>query len=159
MVASARIPIARDTYEIPTSQRGITTITGILLGVGTSRRDSHLHPPGTSPDPGVRCSGCRWAETRIYWSDDDLQYIVSILGKSIIEGETERIKAIWAETPMSVLENLLISPPRNAEDRDRLEMPPPNYDALVMAADRDPRLDAVLDEWESAMESRKNALY
>lgn len=127
------------------------TFTGAKLGFGTSRRGSHLnHPPGTSATRGVRCSGCRWTDTTIYWSATDRKYIVHIVGRSVVPGEHDKIRTAWADDPDAVLDGLLISPPRHVRarhDDTSLELPQPNADALTEAAERDDALADVLRSW------------
>lgn len=144
------------TRDLPAVPRAVSTpdgrhhFEGALLGVGTSRRDSHLdHPPGTAPTPGQRCSGCRWTEVKIFWSVTDGQYLVHIVGHSILPGETQRIRLVWARTADAVLDSLLAKLPRRQRDSNPgvLELPQPNHDALQEAADVDPDLNSALQRW------------
>jgi hypothetical protein len=135
---------------VRTTHRATQTFVGALLGSGTSRRDGHLHPPDRPPAPGVRCSGCRWTETKIFWSADDRQYVISMIGRSVLPGETDRVKTVWTASAEGVLDTLLIKPPRNVGgDPDRLELPQPNADALEEASERDPALDEVFARWDA----------
>lgn len=135
-------------YTLDTVE-GSYAFTGVKLGFGTSRRGSHLnHPPGTSAPRGVRCSGCRWTDTTIYWSATDTKYIVHIVGRSVAPGEHDKIRTAWADDPDSVLDGLLISPPRHLRTSDTsLELPQPNADALTEAAECDRALADVLRSW------------
>lgn len=122
---------------------------GWLLGEGSSRLESHIHPLG-DPPPGLRCSGCRWVEARIWWSQTDQCYVIGIKGHTSIDGEQHRYKSWWAVTPEGVLDALLVKPPaRRAQTSDSSrELPQANYAALEQAAERDPALARVLDAWE-----------
>jgi len=135
-------------FTIDTNE-GDYTFDGTQLGFGTSRRGSHLHPPYvTTPPPGVRCSGCRWTETTIYWSSSDSKYIVHIVGRSIVPGEQNRYRTIWADEADDVLDSLLISPPRHVNaPPGTLELPQPNAHALEEAAERDAEIAEVLKSW------------
>lgn len=124
------------------------TFTGERLGFGTSRRDSHLHPPSQLPPPGKRCSGCRWTETALYWSDTDDQYIASIVGRSDIPSEHDKYKVVWTPDADEVLEALLVPPPRSTNRDGPLELPQPNFDALDEAAESDGDLLEALRKWQ-----------
>lgn len=143
---TTRSPAETQRVETPD---GTVTFTGVLLGRGTSRRDSHLdHRPGSFPRKGQRCSGCRWTETRILWSVDDETYVVSTVGRSIVPGEVDRSKVAWAKDPNDVVDTLLVPPPAHIGRDGPLELPPPNADALEEAARNDPRLSTAFDTWE-----------
>lgn len=133
-------------FTIKTAEGEEYAFTGLKLGFGTSRRTSHLHHPDHPPRPGTRCSGCRWTNTTIYWSTTDDKYLVHIVGRSVLEGERDKIRTVWAEDPDSVLDGLLISPPRHV-DGGSLELPQPNAHALEEAAERDRELARVLKDW------------
>lgn len=135
-------------YTLSTVE-GDYIFTGVKLGFGTSKRGSHLnHHPGTSAPRGVRCSGCRWTDTTIYWSATDSKYIVHIVGRSIVDGERDKIRTAWADDADAVLDGLLISPPRHVRAHDTaLELPQPNADALTEAAECDGALAGVLQSW------------
>lgn len=122
--------------------------TGVELGFGTSYRESHTHAAGDLPARGTRCSGCRWTETKILWSEDGNQYVISIIGRSEVPGEIDRVKTIWTDTPDGVLDALLVPPPRHIRKSGPLEMPQPNVDALEEAAEADHELDLVFTRWE-----------
>lgn len=124
--------------------------TGELIGEGTSHRASHLHPASQPPAPGVRCSGCRWTETRIFFSETDDSYIVQTIGRSVLEGEEDKIKATWAEQARNVIEALLLPPPRHvvrAGGTTARELPQPSLQALAQAAENDGDIADALDGW------------
>lgn len=147
---SAVSELATQLYTLATTD-GDYTFTGAKLGFGTSRRGSHLnHHPGTHAPRGVRCSGCRWTDTQIFWSATDQRYIIHIVGRSIVPGEHDKIRTAWAEAADAVLDGLLISPPRHVRSSQgdtALELPQPNADALQEAAEQDPDLAAVFRAW------------
>jgi hypothetical protein len=126
---------------------------GNLLGYDSSYRDSHTHPPGRLPYKGQRCSGCRWTEIRIYWSESECCYVVSSIGRSNLSGEENRVKTIWTFNPEEVLDFLLVPPPKDSPfDRDLLDLPEPNENALIQASQKDPKLNKVYVEWLSETE-------
>lgn len=129
------------------TREGPETFPGYELGFGTSRRDSHLHPPGRFVAPGTRCSGCRWSEVKIMWSTRDESYVISMTGKSIVPGEEDKVKLVWAKEPDDVIDALLVPPRGNRSGS--LELPQANADSLDEAAHRDPRLAAAFADYES----------
>lgn len=138
------------THVVDTGTGTTHKFTGELIGEGTSHRDSHLHPPTAAPPPGRRCSGCRWTETRVFFSHSDDSYIVQTIGRSVLEGEEDKVKATWAEEAGNVIEALLLPPPRHvarAGGSPQLELPQPSLQALVQAADNDADVADALRTW------------
>jgi hypothetical protein len=148
--------LANQHYTLRTLD-GEHSFEGALLGFGTSRRRSHInHHPGSTPPPGTRCSGCRWTDTKIYWSATDSKYIVHIVGVSIVPGERDKIRVVWAEDADAVLDGLLIAPPRHLTRQHRstvdptaLELPQPNAHALEEASEHDAALADVHRAWSA----------
>lgn len=138
------------THVVDTGTGATHEFTGELIGSGTSHRDSHLHPPTDAPPPGKRCSGCRWTETRIFFSETDDSYIVQTIGRSILEGEENKVKATWADEARNVIEALLLPPPRHvtrAGDSRQMELPQPSLQALLQAAENDRDVAEALTHW------------
>lgn len=138
------------TYTVRGLDSQLRTFDGQLLGFGTSQMDSHIHPPGQLPE-GLRCSGCRWTETRIWWSATDSSYVVGVKGHSSLPGEQHRYKSWWATSADGVLDVLLTTPPPRRAllfPVGYRELPTANYDALLEAAEDDRDLSEVLLAWE-----------
>lgn len=129
---------------------------GRVLGTGTSRKFTHIHPLSDPPGPGVRCSGCRWNETRIMWSEDDTCFVVEISGISSVPGDENRYRSWWVPRVEDLIEVLLINTPprRRATGSPEQEIPRANRDALEEAADNDNRVDAILTAYEDEEANR-----
>lgn len=153
--------------ELETQQHTLRTLdgdyvfTGARLGFGTSRRRSHInHLPDEAPPPGTRCSGCRWTDTSIYWSSTHDKYVVHIVGRSTVDGEHDKIRIVYADDADSVLDGLLVSPPRHVRHRSTvpgsnidpndLELPQPNAHALEEASEHDSELAEVFRAWSQS---------
>jgi hypothetical protein len=131
---------------------------GIILGYGTSFEEAHNnHSPGTRPRQGERCSGCRWTDVTIMWAqpyDDEVgptappQYLVLIRGRSILPGETQRVRTTWTTDPDMVLDTLHVPIPKHLRvtGRER-SVVGPHEDALLDAASLDEGLGRVADEY------------
>lgn len=76
---------------------------GRYLGLSSSRRERHNHGSTAHVGSGGRCSACRWTESRIFRSTEDDRYLVHTVGRSLVPGETDRIKARWLLTPYEVV--------------------------------------------------------
>lgn len=129
----------------------IREFDGCLLGFGTSQLDTHIHPPGVLPD-GLRCSGCRWTEVRIWWSNVDNCYVVGVKGVTSVAGESDRYKSWWATTADGVLEVLLATPSRKhaiGKPEGWRWLPGASYDAMDQASDVNLPIRTVLETWES----------
>lgn len=141
-----------------------------VLGFGSSYRKTHLnHMPGTLPDKGVRCSGCRWTDTAIMWAQPvdepdgegrrmplaPWQYVFASFGKSAIEGEWQRDTVIWIEDAEDVFRKLFV-PTKKDFHRDRGDkaIPPHNAAAFRDAASIDPALNALLERFEQLVPAR-----
>lgn len=143
--------LAATPQRVRINSRGHRDFDGVRLGRGSTHKDTHTHPPDQSLRHGERCSGCRWSEATIYWSHDDDEYVVSLIGRSELEGEVDRVKTAWCPTAAGVLEALLVVPPKHLELTDdrryELQLPPANAMALEEAARLDPELDEVRSYW------------
>lgn len=143
-------PPAVTAFALDTGVGSTHEFTGELIGEGTSHRASHLHPASQPPAPGQRCSGCRWTETRIFFSETDDSYIVQTIGRSVLRGEEDKVKATWASEARDVIEALLLPPPRHVTrtgGSTSLELPQPSLQALAQAADNDADVRDALDTW------------
>lgn len=125
--------------------------TGRLLGVGTARRETHIHAPDQPLPAGLRCSGCRWTEVRLYWSASSKCYVAGIKGHTEIPGETNRYRCWWSPSAEGALAVLLVEPPprRASGAPGERELPVANRAALEQAAEQDPDIDRALSAWEA----------
>jgi hypothetical protein len=106
---------------------------GVALGAGTSQRDSHNHP-GDYPNPGQKCSACRWYEVTIYISDDE-KFIVHTTGDSKVPGEKRFSRIIETDSAFEVVEILVV----RKRDNDPY-LPAQAARALAQAAEIDDRI-------------------
>lgn len=90
-------------------------VDAYLLGFATSQHDDHddkAHGPDETAPKRVRCSACRWFEVQIYdVSDDDESdesYLVYTVGRTIVPGETDRIRFKWTDSPYVVVGCLVV---------------------------------------------------
>lgn len=124
--------------------RDIDVINGILLGFATSQRSEHNHPiydplaRAKARHPAARsnppCSACRWFEIHIIKHDDD--FIVSYVGRTTLDGETDRQNCHVTRSAHAVIEVLTQS--RNGE----MFIPRTSRLALSEAAGHDPDIEA-----------------
>jgi hypothetical protein len=143
-VTRERLPRAR-------LRHGADHFTGVILGYGTSYEEAHSHVPGARPTQ--RCSGCRWTDVTILWacpveldgSSPPLevptapeQYCVIVRGRTILDGETQRVRMTWTSDPDAVLDALHVPVPRHLRvtGRER-NVAGPHEDALLDAASLD----------------------
>lgn len=91
-------------YELMTPE-GPVTVRGRLIGYNSSQREDHSHVGPLAPHDRRRCAACRWVEIRIV-RDEDGQYAVSTLGRSTVDGEEDRSRVIFTESPFEILEVL-----------------------------------------------------
>jgi hypothetical protein len=99
------------TWKITDQYEQSVTITGELLGLGTSFRPRHQNHPNTEyAPPRTHCSSCRWTEIRIFAVDQDDkalgQYLVVKRGASIIPTEQDFVEWEWLVAAHEVLELL-----------------------------------------------------
>jgi hypothetical protein len=129
---------------------------GIVLGYGTSFEEAHNnHMPGTRPEK--RCSGCRWTDVTIMWAQpynaDDgptapYLYLVITRGRSVLPGESQRIRTTWTADPAMVLDALHVLVPKHLRvtGRER-SVSGPHEDALLDAATLDDGIGLIADEY------------
>ncbi|MFH8805305.1 hypothetical protein ACH4F6_38150 [Streptomyces sp. NPDC017936] len=101
------------TWTITDQYGASITITGELLGMGSSFRPRHQNHPGTEfAPPRTHCSTCRWTEIRIFAVDEEkdnpqpLPYLVVKRGASTIPGEKDFMEWESLVTGEEVLEKL-----------------------------------------------------
>lgn len=134
---------------------------GVLLGKGSTRRTTHLeHPVGSFPGKGKPCSGCRWAEAYILFSDTHNQYVIQTVGRTVVPDEVDFVRTVWCERASEVLKELLLSPKRNSgRDPNSKELPPAGRDALEQASGKDTDIRDALDTWDSLTEGQNSVSY
>lgn len=115
--------MSTETHEL--TLRGVTLpnengkpdveVQAYVLGYASSQHDVHdenAHGPDETAPKRVRCSACRWFEVQIFdVSDDDeagTTYLVYTVGKTIVPGETDRIRFVWTDSPYEVVECLTV---------------------------------------------------
>jgi hypothetical protein len=101
------------TWTIADQHGQSVTITGALLGLGSSFRPRHQnHPDAEFAPPRVHCSTCRWTELRIFAVDSEegnpnpLPYLVVKSGPSTVPGEKTFVEWEPLVTGDEVLEKL-----------------------------------------------------
>lgn len=134
------------------------TFNARVLGFGSSfKQDGHTHLPGTPPVRGERCPACRWADVAILRVDDTsadpatLTYVLALMGKSVVPGESHRIRIVFTADPMEVFRNVFVpnrGPRSNGADR---KIPFPNAVAFRHGAKVDAKLNQVLEDHEDVV--------
>jgi hypothetical protein len=109
------------TWTIQDQHGQSITITGELLGLGSSFRPRHQnHPDATFAPPRTHCSTCRWTEIRIFAVDSEvdnpapLPYLVVKSGVSVAPGEKNFTEWEGLVTGDEVLEKLTTRRGRDA---------------------------------------------
>lgn len=135
---------------------------GTIIGYGTSFEEAHTHVPGGRPGQGERCSGCRWTDVTIMWAqpvEDEgegalkptapWQYAVIVRGRSVIPGETQRVRMTWTPDAAMVLDALRVPVPKRLRvtGRER-SVAGPHEDAFLDAASLDEGIAAVAATYE-----------
>lgn len=141
--------LALDEMEETTRTPHLFTLKGqeftaAVLGFGSSYSESLKHRdhiPGTRPTPGVRCPACRWADIAILYATslDKPMYMVALMGKSVVPGESNRVQTVWTEDPLDVLESIKVTGPDGNP-----RVPGPNARAFRYAAFADEAIRSVL---------------
>ena len=133
------------TWTITNQHGDKITITGALLGIGSSFRPRHQNHPGSEfAPPRTHCSTCRWTEIRIFAVDEaegeeaQGHYLIVKRGASVIPGEKDLIEWDWQITGHEVLNSLTT---RRGTDAF---LTAPSSRALAQAAEFDP---GVQDAW------------
>lgn len=134
---------------------------GVILGFGSSYSETQTHKghiPGTPPNPEERCSACRWADvaimrTDLKASDGKTMYAILAMGKSVVDGESHRVRDTWTTDAFDVLKNMAVSGRnRHTEVHSSYRrIPMPNAMAFRYAAHVDPEIRSVLDEHDDAV--------
>lgn len=90
-------------------------VDAYVLGHATSQHEDHdenAHGPAETAPRRVRCSACRWFEVQIFdvSRDDDagVKYLVYTVGKTIVPGETDRVRFVWTDSEREVVEALVV---------------------------------------------------
>lgn len=127
------------TWTIADHHGNELTVTGALLGIGSSFRPRHQNHPNTEfAPPRTHCSTCRWTEIRIFAVDEAVgeeargQYLVVKRGASVVPGEKDLIEWDWQITGHELLNSLTT---RRGTDAF---LTAPSSRALAQAADFDP---------------------
>lgn len=99
------------TWTITDQYGASITITGELLGIGSSWRPRHQNHQGTEfAPPRTHCSTCRWTEIRIFAVDEDDRslgrYLVVKRGASVVPGEQDFVEWDWQIAGHEVLSKL-----------------------------------------------------
>lgn len=101
------------TWTIYDQHGNEITVTGELLGLGSSFRPRHQNHEGTEFAPQrTHCSTCRWTEIRIFAVDSEkdndrpLPYLVVKRGASAVPGEQDFVEWEGLVTGDEVLEKL-----------------------------------------------------
>jgi hypothetical protein len=100
------------TWKITNEYGESITVTGELLGLGSTYRPRHQNHPTTEYAPQrTHCSTCRWTEIRIFGTDPADgkalgQYLFLKRGASIVPEEKDFIEWEWLLTGHEVLEKL-----------------------------------------------------
>lgn len=150
-------------------EAGDVVFPAVVLGFGTSYRDGHNHPPGFIPPPKpddrtMKCSGCRWTDVVILWSDTswigvspgEQTYVLLTRVFSVVPEEQTFIKQVWTKNPEEILKGL--SRPsrstygRTARGAQKLsfDLPKPSEAALIDASYRDEGIAEVADLYMEA---------
>lgn len=133
-VTPGTVPDEARDWHLPGEDGYDVTIHARLLGVASSERDDHTHE-GDRPEPGWKCSACRWLEVRILVTTDRPPvYVVHTVGRTIVDGETERVTISETTSPLEVVEILTL------RRRGQVFLPGPAARALSQAAYRDEEL-------------------
>ena len=127
---------------------------GVVLGFGTSfspdKTEHSGHPEGTPPVSGYPCSICRWSDIAILKTepvDGKSFYVLATVGRTIVPGESDRLKTTWTTDPMGVFRRLFV-PSRSGNPP---KIPNPNARAFRYAAEFDDGIQKVLEEYDETV--------
>jgi len=149
----ARFAAEECEFEDPTVRGFVVAgqeFTGRVLGFGSSRHRNGTHNdhmPGTPVPRGQSCSACRWADVAIMGvgTDDNVpMFLVVTIGKSMIEGEDQRVSTTWTPDALEVLKSLYVK----SKNGHPPKIPIPNATAFRAAAAVDKSIDRVLERFE-----------
>lgn len=108
---------------------------GRFLGIGSSHRDTHIgHVDSDHAVSGVRCSACRWFESRLFRAGN--RYILHRTGESMVPGEDPFYSYEEAVSAYEVLE-LLTTRKTNSDGSKRSFLAFPAARLLAQAAGND----------------------
>jgi hypothetical protein len=107
------------------------------LSDGTSRTEHTCKKVGEKG-----CRGCRWFETRLY-RDDEGDYKIEIIGKSIVPGEVDRIRVEHTSSAHAVVDFLALGEPGHRY------IPKISRKVLHEAADEDEAIGEAIDDFDS----------
>jgi hypothetical protein len=102
----------KGTWTITDQYGASITVTGELLGIGSSQRPRHQNHPDTQfAPPRTHCSTCRWTEIRIFGADPNDgkalgQYLVVKRGASAVPDEKDFVEWEWLLSGHEVLDLL-----------------------------------------------------
>jgi len=138
-------PVPR-TWQLRDKSGTEFTVFGSLLGRATSEQDEHNDHVGAHAGRGERCSACRWFEVLILNVSEDeeagVEYLLYTVGRSIVPGETDRIRTVWTDSPRKVVAALVV----RQDGQPRL--PIASDWALAEASDLD---DDIADAYENRL--------
>jgi hypothetical protein len=131
-------------YHLPVENDGEpVVVSAYLLGTATSENPEHNDHDTEFVKRGERCSACRWFEVQIFDVSDDEDageaYLVYTVGKTIVPGETPRIRFKWTDSPRVVVESLTV------RQNGHPKLPVASALALAMAADLDDEIARAFD--------------
>lgn len=96
-------------WVVPTDDGdSVIEFNGLLLGVSSSHRNQHIdHAQGTYAARRESCKACRWSEIRLFREvNDSKQFLIHLIGQSIVPGEVMLSRAEWLNAASEVLEAL-----------------------------------------------------
>lgn len=91
------------------------------------------------------CRGCRWFETRLYSrdSEDGIEYKLEMIGKSVVDGEVDRIRVETTTSANAVVDFLALGDPGNRY------IPKVSRKILHEAADEDQAIADAIDDFDT----------
>ena len=101
-------------------------------------------PRHSCSSPGeAGCRACRWFEVKIGLEDDGEHYRIEMIGRSIVDGEVDRVRVERTTSANAVVDLLAMGEP------GRRYIPKTSRIALHEAADIDDSLGEALDDFDS----------
>lgn len=99
-------------WELPVDGDGVVDtieFRGTFLGLGSTHRPLHRIHPGQFANPAVgeKCMTCRWFELRLFWDDDTDTYVLHYAGRTVVPGESQRLRVERAVTAYELIEILI----------------------------------------------------
>lgn len=133
----------RREHTLPTRD-GPVSITGTLIGFGTSESPLHSHADAVA-QPGQKCKACRWSEVKIFRLDAG-DFIVHTMGETRVPGELTKTRLVRTADAIAVIESLIVNKYERGSLVDTF-VTRPALDALDMATNYSTELDAALETW------------